>query len=107
MFLPSDGGYEKFTLLVSFVDDNGLTLRLITLLSPGGILTITAQALLDDPIGVYQHIDKIVEHPLWECLVLPYVLGGAAKASCPGKDPLAVFDRFVWFLVPNEPMLTT
>ncbi|KAG6861207.1 hypothetical protein C0995_002556 [Termitomyces sp. Mi166 len=60
----------------------------------GGIVTFTPQALLDDPIGVQHRIDQIHSHPMWECYILPSVLGMVAKLYCQNKknDPIADLD---------------
>ncbi|EGO03137.1 hypothetical protein SERLA73DRAFT_158732 [Serpula lacrymans var. lacrymans S7.3] len=41
----------------------------------GGIITFTPSALLNDPFGVYELMTKVTNHPLWECYLLPSVLG--------------------------------
>lgn len=41
----------------------------------GGIATFTPHAILNDPYGVLKLIREIHHHPLWECYILPYVLG--------------------------------
>ena len=61
----------------------------------GGIVTFTPQALFDDPIGVQHRISQIHSHPMWECYILPSVLGMTAKMYCQNeeKDPIADLDR--------------
>ncbi|TDL28823.1 hypothetical protein BD410DRAFT_781374 [Rickenella mellea] len=59
----------------------------------GGIVTFTPSALLEDPWGIELLIGKIHQHPLWDCYVLPSVLGLFAKSACLGDDPMAVFDE--------------
>ncbi|KAG6900161.1 hypothetical protein C0993_002090 [Termitomyces sp. T159_Od127] len=57
----------------------------------GGIVTFSPQALLDDPIGVQHRISQFHSHPMWECYILPSVLGMVAKLYCQ-NDPIADFD---------------
>ncbi|KAG6902388.1 hypothetical protein C0995_000593 [Termitomyces sp. Mi166 len=60
----------------------------------GGIVTFTPQALLDDLPGVINRISQIQSHPLWECYIIPSVLGMAAILHClrEGIDPISDFD---------------
>lgn len=43
----------------------------------GGILTFTANALLDDIEEVDQLIERVASHEHWACYVTPVVLGAA------------------------------
>lgn len=45
--------------------------------SEGGIVTFTATVLAEDPVGCYQTMTKIAEHPAWECFVTPNVLAAS------------------------------
>ncbi|KAG6867920.1 hypothetical protein C0993_009514 [Termitomyces sp. T159_Od127] len=61
----------------------------------GGIVTFTPQALLDDISGVIHRIGQIQRHPLWECYIMPSVLGMAVTlySQREGSDPISDFDR--------------
>jgi hypothetical protein len=50
---------------------------------------------MQDPYDVYNLILQLAEHPLWDCYVLPSVVGMLAKMTCDDQDPLSVFDRSV------------
>ncbi|KAH7914492.1 hypothetical protein BJ138DRAFT_386616 [Hygrophoropsis aurantiaca] len=41
----------------------------------GGVITFTPSAILENPVDSYQIMDRASEHPLWECYLLPEVLG--------------------------------
>ncbi|KAJ4000649.1 hypothetical protein F5050DRAFT_1803986 [Lentinula boryana] len=45
----------------------------------GGIVTFTPDALLTDPLGVYERILQIEEHDFWVCYILPAVIGMAVS----------------------------
>jgi hypothetical protein len=62
---------------------------------PGGIVTFTPGALLDDPIGSYMLMTQISEHPLWDCYLLPAAIGMLVKLICEDSDPLSMFDKWV------------
>lgn len=63
----------------------------------GGIITFTANALLDDLMGVEQLIRQIDKHPLWTCYIHPNVLSVFIRMSCPGgDDPVSLFMRYVF-----------
>ncbi|KAI0651606.1 hypothetical protein C8Q79DRAFT_996983 [Trametes meyenii] len=59
----------------------------------GGIVTFTPTAILQGHYRIFQHINRIAEHPLWECYVLPSVVAMVAKYSCQGMNPLQVYDE--------------
>ncbi|KAI9572746.1 hypothetical protein HD554DRAFT_2285215, partial [Boletus coccyginus] len=40
----------------------------------GGIVTFTSSALAEDLVGCYQLMSQIIEHPLWDCYLIPEVL---------------------------------
>lgn len=44
------------------------------LFTVGGIVTFTASALAEDLLGCRQLISKIIEHPLWDCYLIPEVV---------------------------------
>jgi hypothetical protein len=56
-------------------------------------VTFTASAIIEDPFGVFKLIDQIAQHPLWECYVLPSVIGLALKLVYGGDDPISLFDK--------------
>lgn len=58
----------------------------------GGIVTFTAEALLEDPFGIYLLITQIAEHPLWASYIIPSVFGMAVKLLYRDEDPLEAFD---------------
>lgn len=53
-------------------------------------------------MGSLTLVEQLAEHPLWDCYVLPEVLGAAAKELCPSADPLDAFDKgnfaLIWLL---------
>jgi hypothetical protein len=53
---------------------------------------------MEDPIGILHRIRQIQSHPLWMCYILPSVLGMVTRLHCENEDPLAVFERSVFFL---------
>lgn len=55
-------------------------------------MTFTPDALLNHPVGAARLMRRIVQHPFWDCYILPSVMGMAAKASAKGKDPLSQFE---------------
>ncbi|OCH96636.1 hypothetical protein OBBRIDRAFT_717952 [Obba rivulosa] len=59
----------------------------------GGVVTFTPAAIIMDPIGVVELIQKVEEHPLWTCFILPSVVAMAAKMVCHGTSPLVLLDR--------------
>jgi hypothetical protein len=50
-----------------------IVLSIITL--TGGVVTFTPNAILNDPYGIIKLIRKIYDHALYECYILPSVLG--------------------------------
>ncbi|KAJ7503409.1 hypothetical protein B0H11DRAFT_1985430 [Mycena galericulata] len=57
----------------------------------GGVVTFTPTALARDPWGVLRTIRNVDAHPLWDCYLLPQVLGLAVRmfdASCEGEKYL-------------------
>ncbi|KAN0100824.1 hypothetical protein V8E55_000808 [Tylopilus felleus] len=40
----------------------------------GGVVTFTASALVEDLMGCYQLMFQIIEHPSWDCYLVPEVL---------------------------------
>ncbi|KAG5351646.1 hypothetical protein C0989_005418 [Termitomyces sp. Mn162] len=60
----------------------------------GGIVTFTPQALLDDLSGVIHRVSQIQRHSMWECYILPPVLGMAVTLYSlrEGSDPISDFD---------------
>ncbi|KAF8559316.1 hypothetical protein OG21DRAFT_1493233 [Imleria badia] len=40
----------------------------------GGVVTFTPSALVEDLVGCYQLMSKIINHPLWDCYLIPEVL---------------------------------
>ncbi|KAF8446174.1 hypothetical protein L210DRAFT_3474689 [Boletus edulis BED1] len=40
----------------------------------GGVVTFTSSALAEDLVGCYQLMSQIIEHPLWDCYLIPEVL---------------------------------
>ncbi|KAJ7275361.1 hypothetical protein B0H12DRAFT_254778 [Mycena haematopus] len=59
----------------------------------GGVVTVTASALYEDPWGIVDKIKVINKHPLFTCYMLPTVFGMAIRLCSPEEDPLAAFDR--------------
>lgn len=57
----------------------------------GGIITFTPEALYENPFAAVKMIQQIVDHPTWDCYLLPSVVGMAAKASCNGSDAVSDF----------------
>ncbi|KAF9229558.1 hypothetical protein BS17DRAFT_771624 [Gyrodon lividus] len=63
----------------------------------GGIMTFTATALTEDPVGCHQLMSQVIEHPLWHCYMIPEVLAvshllGSDDNPCPSSpsylDPI-------------------
>jgi len=52
----------------------------------GGIVTFTSSALAEDLVGCQQLISQIIEHPLWNCYVIPEVLA-VCHMLCNDGDP--------------------
>lgn len=59
----------------------------------GGILTITAPALMEDPFGVYRLIKLIDQHPLWMCYIHPYVLAALVCRDYPDANLSALIEK--------------
>lgn len=59
---------------------------LLCLKNLGGIITFTSSALVEDLIGCHQLISQIIEHPLWDCYLLPEVLA-ASHLLCNNGSP--------------------
>ena len=47
----------------------------------GGVLTFTANALLNDLDGVDRLIERVDSHEHWACYVTPIVLGAAVRQA--------------------------
>ncbi|KAG6831266.1 hypothetical protein H0H92_011776 [Tricholoma furcatifolium] len=64
----------------------------------GGIVTFTPQAIADDPVGVLHRIRQIHCHPMWDCYLLPWVLGMVTSLyqQKSGSDPIADLDRGIF-----------
>ncbi|KAI5124451.1 hypothetical protein M0805_008335 [Coniferiporia weirii] len=62
----------------------------------GGIVTFTSSALLENPLGIGELIERIHRHPFWECYIHPSVLSVFVRLSCPEEDPVSVYS--------NEPL---
>lgn len=54
----------------------------------GGIVTFTSSALVEDLVGCHQLISQIIEHPLWDCHLIPEVLAVTHLLSNNG-DPIS------------------
>ncbi|KAJ3988832.1 hypothetical protein F5890DRAFT_259191 [Lentinula detonsa] len=52
----------------------------------GGIVTFTPDALLTDPLGVYERILQIEEHDFWVCYILPAVIGMAVSIAYRNRE---------------------
>ncbi|KAJ3733783.1 hypothetical protein DFJ43DRAFT_194410 [Lentinula guzmanii] len=52
----------------------------------GGIVTFTPDALLTDPLGVYERILQIEEHDFWACYILPAVIGMAVSIAYRNRE---------------------
>ena len=52
----------------------------------GGIVTFTPSALVEDLLGCHLLIAQIIEHPLWDCYLIPEVLA-ASHLLCNNGDP--------------------
>lgn len=59
----------------------------------GGIVTFTADALIQDPIGSADLINKIHGHPFWHCFILPSVMGMATSVLCGEADLVEELNR--------------
>lgn len=54
------------------------------LFAVGGIVTFTASALAEDLVGCHQLISQIIDHPLWDCYLIPEVLAVSHKLCSGG-----------------------
>jgi hypothetical protein len=59
------------------------------LILPGGVVTFTPEALLNDAWGVLKTIRLIHAHPLWTCYLIPQVMGMAVKLSQLREDEMS------------------
>ncbi len=66
--------------------------------SPGGIMTFTPKALVEDPLGIHQRVSQISENSNWEAYIMPAVLGMAVHMHYKIGDALEAFDKWVTFL---------
>ncbi|KAG1801350.1 uncharacterized protein HD556DRAFT_869358 [Suillus plorans] len=51
----------------------------------GGIVTFTPLAIAEDPIGCHSLMRNLAQHPLWECYLIPSIVGLSHALAC-GKD---------------------
>ncbi|KAG1755035.1 uncharacterized protein EDB91DRAFT_1214314 [Suillus paluster] len=51
----------------------------------GGIVTFTPLAIAEDPYGCHGLMRQISQHPLWECYLMPSIVGLSHALAC-GKD---------------------
>ncbi|KAG1885640.1 hypothetical protein F4604DRAFT_1951840 [Suillus subluteus] len=51
----------------------------------GGIVTFTPLAIAEDPVGCYNLMRNLAQHPLWECYLIPSIVGLSHSLAC-GKD---------------------
>ena len=61
----------------------------------GGIVTVTAAALMEDPFGVYRIMKLVEQHPFWMCYIHPYVLAALIKRDYPNSDPSTLVQSYV------------
>lgn len=47
----------------------------------GGVVTLTPNAIVGDILKIRALLKKVHEHPLWDCYVLPSVLGLAMRTA--------------------------
>jgi hypothetical protein len=59
------------------------------LILPGGVVTFTPEALLNDAWGVLKTIQLIHAHPLWTCYFIPQVMGMAVKLNQLREDEMS------------------
>ncbi|THH11778.1 hypothetical protein EW145_g413 [Phellinidium pouzarii] len=59
----------------------------------GGIVTFSSDALLENPLGIADLIERIHSHPLWACYIHPSVLSVFVRLSCPGEDPVSAYSN--------------
>ncbi|KAG9314571.1 hypothetical protein JVU11DRAFT_5373 [Chiua virens] len=52
----------------------------------GGVVTFTSSALAEDLMGCYHLISQIIDHPLWDCYVIPEVLAVTQHLLCGNGD---------------------
>ncbi|KAK7057558.1 hypothetical protein R3P38DRAFT_3169079 [Favolaschia claudopus] len=52
--------------------------------SLGGVVTFTPEALASDPWGVLKTVHQIHAHPLWDCYIMPQILGMAVQLTGSG-----------------------
>ncbi|OAX44859.1 hypothetical protein K503DRAFT_795147 [Rhizopogon vinicolor AM-OR11-026] len=53
----------------------------------GGIVTFTPMAMAEDPCGCYALMLQLAQHPLWECYLMPSILGLSHALSCNKEKP--------------------
>ncbi|KAG1757323.1 hypothetical protein EDB19DRAFT_1656858 [Suillus lakei] len=51
----------------------------------GGIVTFTPLAIAEDPVGCHGLMRNLSQHPLWECYLIPSIVGLSHALAC-GKD---------------------
>jgi hypothetical protein len=51
----------------------------------GGIVTFTPLAIAEDPVGCHSLMRNLAQHPLWECYLIPSIVGLSHALAC-GKD---------------------
>lgn len=75
---------------------------------PGGIVTFTVTALLENPLCIIDLVEQIHRHPHWECYILPTVFAVFVRQSCLlEEDPVEVFERYDSDIMINSKILTT
>ncbi|KAG0703112.1 hypothetical protein DFH29DRAFT_917942 [Suillus ampliporus] len=53
----------------------------------GGIVTFTPLAIAEDPSGCHGLIRQIAQHPLWECYLMPSIVGLSHALACGKEKP--------------------
>ncbi|KAH8828138.1 hypothetical protein DL96DRAFT_1601932, partial [Flagelloscypha sp. PMI_526] len=59
----------------------------------GGVVTLSVKCLSETMVATHKVVESIIDHPLWDCYILPQVLGAAATVISPGLDPLQALER--------------
>ncbi|KAG2155419.1 hypothetical protein DEU56DRAFT_305769 [Suillus clintonianus] len=54
----------------------------------GGIVTFTPLAIAEDPAGCHCLMRNIAQHPLWECYLIPSIVGLSHALACGKEKPV-------------------
>jgi hypothetical protein len=61
----------------------------------GGIVTFTPLAIAEDPVGCHSLMRNLAQHPLWECYLIPSIVGLSHALACGKNKPVSEIKRLV------------